>query len=331
MLYIVTFNKYFGQHLYAGSSLNIEEIKNILIEWKVKTELIELNDLINTGINKDDHYWITSHQNKDIKKYLNDVVLSLFINNKDNLITPIELYFAHENKGIQSLLYENGKGINLVNQNYYINSINIGSKSVFKMIDGYGSNGVRLVNNKNDIEKIIKKQNLLDTSISRIIEKTKQKIKKIILRKSNKIPESYQSERVPYVIQDFITGLKFDYKVLIFWNHVYVLERKVRKNDFRASGSGLFNFIEADKDLIIFCKKIRDKIKSPFLSLDIVKCKNNTYYCIEYQGTHFGPYTQINAEFYYEINSLNDVIKEKNINTLEHEYAYSILNHLRDN
>ncbi|MEQ5321967.1 hypothetical protein ABN267_12565 [Providencia rettgeri] len=328
MLYIVTFNNYFGQHLNVESSLNVEEIKKMLIEMSIETEIIEVSDLIKSGVNDNDYYWITSHQNHSIKKYLNDVVLSLFSNKNNNLITSLELYFAHENKGIQSLLYDNGKNIKLVKQNYLINDINIEKRSVFKMIDGAGSSGVYLVNDKKDINNILKKKKFLDISILSIIKYTKRIAKKI-LNKYNQSYDNYQKKQTPYVLQMFMDGLKHDYKVLVFWNKVYVLERKVRKNDFRASGSGLFNFIEPDDELIRFCINVREKIKTPFVSLDIIKYKDDNYYCIEYQCTHFGPYTQINSQFFYQVDAKNKITKHENNNILEYEYAYSIFNYLK--
>ncbi|MEX0424808.1 hypothetical protein KDV38_13865 [Providencia rettgeri] len=324
MLYIVTFNNYFGQHLKTECSLDILKIKNTLNNKEIETEIIELHDLINNGIEPNSYYWITSHQNQHIKKYLNDIVLSLFINKNENLVTSLELYFAHENKGIQSLLYNNGNDINLVKQDYLIDSEDVKEQSVFKLIDGSGSSGVYLVESKKNIEKIIKNKNLINLSIYNLAKLTKKMIRRLAPGKYNIKAEKYYEKKTPYVLQSFINGLKYDYKVLVFWDHLYVLERKVRENDFRASGSGLFNFIEPDDNLLIFCNDIRKTINSPFVSIDVISLDNGNYHCIEYQATHFGPYTQLNSDFYYQVSDSNDIIRKEKNCTLEDEYAYSI-------
>jgi len=48
--------------------------------------------------------------------------------------------------------------------------------------------------------------------------------------------------RSKFIVQEFIPDLSNDWKVLVFWDKYYVLRRKNRPNDFRASGSGLFSF-----------------------------------------------------------------------------------------
>ncbi|WP_272666337.1 hypothetical protein [Providencia sp. PROV174] len=329
MLYIVTFNEYFGQHLSVESSLNVTEIKKILYKMGVESRVIDIEDLVRDGVNIKCNYFITSHQNQSIKKYLNDIVFSLFSNKNKNLITPLELYFAHENKGIQAILYNNGKDINLVNQSYLIDYKDIDKASVFKMTDGAGSRGVHLVKNQNDIRKIIKKEKIHRISLESMIKNTKKIIKKLIPNKYNHKFENYQSYKIPFVLQDFVANLQFDYKVLVFWDHLYVLKRNVRENDFRASGSGLFSFIEPNLELLQTCVKIRKTLNTPFISLDIIMHDEKKFSCIEYQATHFGPYTQIKSEFFYTIDEFNNIIKEKNIYTLEHEYAYSLFNFLK--
>ena len=60
------------------------------------------------------------------------------------------------------------------------------------------------------------------------------------LRHKNYVRESWNRGKI--VVQEFIPGLKNDYKVLIFGSKYYVLYRRVREGDFRASGQGLLEY-----------------------------------------------------------------------------------------
>jgi len=101
-----------------------------------------------------------------------------------------------------------------------------------------------------------------------------------------------------------------------------VLNRKVRENDFRASGSGKLAFIEPPEEVLAYAREIYSKLDVPFISLDIgydgVVCN-----LIEFQGTHFGPYTLVNSESYF-IYSENKWIKINEKSILEEEYVESI-------
>ena len=59
------------------------------------------------------------------------------------------------------------------------------------------------------------------------------------------------------IIQDYISGLDGDYKVLIYDKKYYVLRRYNCKNDFRASGSGIFVFEEnIPRAVLDFAEKV---------------------------------------------------------------------------
>ncbi|KJF91571.1 hypothetical protein UB42_01810 [Photobacterium leiognathi] len=296
---IVTYQNYFGHHLKVEESLNLNVIKKELEAKNFNINIFDINELIKYGVNDNEFYWITSHQNTAVKKYLNDIVFSLFVNREEQLITSLKLYFAHDNKGIQSLLFNNGKSIELIKQKYYLSSLSedIDRKKVFKTIDGAGGQGVSLVDNSK-IKKRVNKEKIISFNIYECKTAIKEKIKKIVKR--NDKYASYVEKRVPYVLQDFIEGLDSDYKVLVFFKRVYVLKRNIRDNDFRASGSGKFSYIEPTDELLNYSLNLRENINSPFVSIDIAEVSKNKFKCIEYQATHFGPYTQLNAKYFYE-------------------------------
>ncbi|EKG2058556.1 hypothetical protein O2N19_004786, partial [Escherichia coli] len=132
----------------------------------------------------------------------------------------------------------------------------------------------------------------------------------------------------PYVLQDFIPDLNSDYKVLVFGNKYYVLKRNVRDNDFRASGSGKFVFEDVSEKFLSFARKVIEFLHTPYASLDIVE-RGDGFGCIEFQCVHFGPYTQLNAEYYYEFKN-GKWIREKNNYTLEQVYAEALVDFLKN-
>src|SRR5690606_8893478 len=67
----------------------------------------------------------------------------------------------------------------------------------------------------------------------------------------------YYRARIPYVQQQFVPNLKCDYKALVFMDKVFLLKRGTRKDDFRASGSGIFSFPEPSVELLNFALQCR--------------------------------------------------------------------------
>src|SRR5690606_36646491 len=125
-----------------------------------------------------------------------------------------------------------------------------------------------------------------------------------------------------FVEQDFISNLACDYKVLVFGDRYFVLKRNVRKSDFRASGSGDFEFVDPPVDVLDFAKAITDTLKNPYLSLDIAQSDQGCH-LIGFQATNFGPYTLLNAPYRY-INNGKNWLKEDNCKDLEANYAYAL-------
>ena len=80
--------------------------------------------------------------------------------------------------------------------------------------------------------------------------------------------ESYHRKK--FIIQSFVPDLKDDWKVLVYNEKYYVLNRKIRKNDFRASGSNIFDF-EKDppEGLLEFSKNLYEEFDVPYASFDI--------------------------------------------------------------
>lgn len=287
--------------------------------------LIKSLDKININlINKDDFIFYTSSDDFIIRSFIKD---KLYILDRVAKIIPsYEHLMAHENKGFQQLWRDYKKFGNL-NGRYICEKKDIPEiyPYVLKTIDGAGSKGVRLIENKTQKEKFEKKE--FKVSFGRKIKIfhrwcffNKPNFKEYLFR---------HQARSLLVTQDYIPKLKNDYKILIFGNKYYILKRDTRKNDFRASGSGCFSFeINARQELLLYAKEIYKALNAPFVSLDIAH-DQKTSYLIEYQVMHFGPYTLQKSEGYYlDKDGVFTYIKEKSI--LEVEIYNALENYIKN-
>ncbi|MEG1009466.1 MAG: hypothetical protein RSF67_06630, partial [Clostridia bacterium] len=126
-----------------------------------------------------------------------------------------------------------------------------------------------------------------------------------------------------FLLQDYIEGHNCDYKVLVYFDKIFCLKRNVRKNDFRASGSGKFESTKipdfALKDVMEFYKILN----MPIGSFDIiVDEKEKKTYFIEWQGIHHGPATVLLTKLYCECSNGKFLWKENN-NDIEDIFVYA--------
>jgi glutathione synthase/RimK-type ligase-like ATP-grasp enzyme len=100
------------------------------------------------------------------------------------------------------------------------------------------------------------------------------------------------------VLQQFIPDLKGDWKILCFGNAYSASFRRVRMNDFRASGSGFLDFPEVPHSLLDFARGIKNKLDTPWLSFDVSE-KDGQYQLLEYTPLHFSVGVITLASFHY--------------------------------
>ena len=116
---------------------------------------------------------------------------------------------------------------------------------------------------------------------------------------------------------------------MIYGKRYYSLFRQNRKNDFRASGSGIFlanddQFIP--DGMLDFANKIYNTLKVPQLSIDV--CFDGTkYYLIEFQAVSFGTLTQTISEFYFTLEN-GKWVKVIEKLSLEKVYSESIVDYI---
>lgn len=263
------------------------------------------------------------------KDFIEDIIFGLELQGA-KLIPAYKFLRANNNKILMEILRDlsNDQTLYNISSSYFGTIKKLQDKLnsfkypvVIKTAGGAMSTGVYLAKNKKELLRFAKL-----ISRSRNWWKELWDIKNYIKHGGKLILNS--RFRKKFIVQNFIPGLKNDWKILIYGNKYYVLNRKVRKNDFRASGSGLFNFEKnLPNGLLEFANAVVTKFNLPQLSLDVAFDGEN-FILIELQALYFGTKTIEYAPFYFK-NEGNDwnIIEEKSI--LEKVYAESICNFIK--
>lgn len=315
------------QHLNERISMDKGKVRRVLEERGLSLVEYSYEQLINSKLNLENRIIIyTSSQNKYYKNFIDDILFSLSRSNY--LIPRYEVFRAHENKGYQEILKKE-LGINSLKSKYLCNiagltkidGLNNQYPLIVKKICGFGSRNVFKVSDNIELIKLVKIINKPSGYIGYLIKKL---VKKYIIK--HKYDSGHYEDDIymgQYVIQECVKDLQDDWKVLVFFNKYYVLNRKIKSNDFRASGSGKFSFVEPPKKVLNYAKDVYEKMDVPFISLDICY-KNEECYLIEYQGMHFGPYAIIYSDCYF-IYENNKWKKSNEKSDFEKEYALSLI------
>lgn len=328
---IVTIDGFFGQSIPTEKSLDIIALKEGLESNGFLVCILDIEELANSrNWNKPRNtvFLLGSHQNPEIKQYLNDVVTVAALSCKARFLPRPELLIAHENKGVQSLL---GRMIDLQlpEQEYRLTPKTPERPSVIKHISGAGSQMVFIADKNQSYKGKLLKTGLSLLTVRDMMFYLKTPLKLMMRWKHfTKDYIKYNARYFRHVSQTLLPSPGFDFKVLVFYDRVYVLQRGQRPGDFRASGSGQFSFTRPNIDLIEFALAFRQRLNTPYVSLDLIQ-KNDHIDCIEFQCAHFGPYTQMHANHYYKVQN-SRLIEEFNSHSIEECYTYAISSFLKN-
>jgi hypothetical protein len=269
-------------------------------------------------------YQSTEDRNLFYKSYIEDLLIGLEI--QGAILIPHFKYFrAHHNKVFMEILRDLSTNSKIKNiQSLYYGSFeefnakrsNLNLPVIVKPSEGSTSHGVKLAKTKNNLIKAVSKV----SKSYNMIDATKNYIKSII-RPYHKKTSNYRHK---FIIQNYIPNLNHDYKVLVYADKYFVLKRHNRKNDFRASGSGLFEWPEdVSPKLLDYANEIYRCFDVPYISLDIGWDGRN-FYLFEFQFLSFGTLTLEKSDYYYIKNGNRwNIVKKKSI--LEEEFVNSII------
>lgn len=158
---------------------------------------------------------------------------------------------------------------------------------VFKLRNGSASDNVKLVRTRKHAKRLIRRaftrgfrqyhgwSNLKDRVRKyRLGKATIRDVLKGIVRIfwTTEYARHTAREKGYVYFQDFVPGLDHDFRVFVIGDRAFFIKRMVRKNDFRASGSGTYlgarEYVR--EDLVRLAFEISDLLKSPCLVFDFV-------------------------------------------------------------
>ncbi len=324
LLFLTVSKDFFGQTRKPWVSMDVKAIiSNLEKEGFVVTHKLfsEISESIDTIKGKLIFYGFS--QKEEIRGYIIDIISIL---DKNNTVIPsIDFLRCHENKGYQEL-YKKSIGFKSLDAQYITSLEEIDRKKfsfpfVFKTLDGSNGNGVFLIKNEEELQKIYNSLNKIP-----LLEKLDYFRRKYLRKKkfysdypnytNEKDLEEYTIHRFPskrFIVQQFVDELTFDYRVLVLNRKFFIMKRHVKTGDFRASGSKKFDFdFQVPQSILNYANEIFHKFDTPFFSIDLASKDDKNFFLIEYQALHFGAsvYTK-NDRFYtkstdsWEVHKIN--------------------------
>jgi glutathione synthase/RimK-type ligase-like ATP-grasp enzyme len=200
------------------------------------------------------------------------------------------------------VFYNKKEALNWANNTIY--------PKVFKLRGGSGSWNVRLVKSKRQARSMIniafgrgfpqynRSKILLDRTKKFIAGKDSFKglvASFVRLFTSIEYDRMIGREKGYIYFQEFIRGNSFDTRVIVVDGKALAERRFVRKNDFRASGSGAFSYEDINTDAIKIALSISKKLNVQSIAFDFVLDENNkpliieTSYGFGTKGIHNAP------------------------------------------
>jgi len=241
------------------------------------------------------------------KSYIEDICL--FLKFKGAILIPkFEYLRAHHNKAFMEMLrytFQNKELKTIKSRIFgtYEDSIKekIEFPCVIKSSEGAGGIRVGLVLDRKQFPYMSKK-------MSRVIygQNIMSILKNEIYRILNNNSRIYTKYRNKFLVQTFIPGLLGDAKVLYFGGKYFLLGRKTRLNDFRASGSGRFYQISGKEanDILSLSRLLVLELGEEIVGADIGHDGEKAH-LFEYQvGVFIGPYAMQCSKYWYEYDDI---------------------------
>jgi glutathione synthase/RimK-type ligase-like ATP-grasp enzyme len=302
-------------------SMNFEQLKLFGQDYQIEFRFTNFHDISFFGNDfKDQVFLYTSSEDPGLlyKSYIEDVIMGLKLQGA-TLIPDLHLMHAHHNKVFMEML----RDIILKEIDTGISSQHFGTledfrqseskiliPSVIKKSAGAASSGIAMLKTKRDLKTIPLK-------FSRSFNL------KLFLKRILHIWSFYSNYRNKFIVQNFIPGLNGDFKILVYWDKYYILGRQTRKNDFRASGSGRFNFnVDVPDGILNFAEKIKTLLNVPVVSLDIA-FNGIRFFLLEFQCLNFGTITlEKSSRYFLRVDKIWKEIRDTSI--MEKEFVRSI-------
>jgi len=312
------------------SGMNKEELSRFFSQNNLQLEFLKFIDVrIEDGFWKNTPVLYTSQEDKGhkYKLYIEDVIYALELKGA-HLIPEFRFLKAHDNKVFLGMLEKQYPEFHYLKSSHFgcfeelapkLNEIEY--PVVIKSASGAMSRGVFLAKNQVELIKYARK-------ISKSIDLSHdlKEFGRKFIHKGYQIESKYRNK---FIIQEYLPNLHNDWKVLVYGDKIYILHRRVKKDDFRASGSKLFDFNSDSLNppgIFDFAINFRKKLKVPFISLDVVQ-SNGKFFVVEHQVLNFGTSTHLKSNGYF-IKDKNTWIKKNETLALEKLVADSVTEYL---
>ncbi|WP_286845577.1 MULTISPECIES: ATP-grasp domain-containing protein [unclassified Proteiniphilum] len=167
---------------------------------------------------------------------------------------------------------------------------------VWKLRGGSGSSNVQLVKNKQNAKKLIRKAFRRGFSQFDRINHLKFRYKNFKSGKENflavlkgfvrlfignEYSNNYTKEKGYVYFQEFIPNNKFDTRIVVVAGRAAAERRMVRENDFRASGSGDYNYEGIDLKAVKIAFDVSKRLNLQSVAFDFVYDGNNQPLIVE--------------------------------------------------
>jgi hypothetical protein len=293
------------------SSLDVERIREALVGLGHPVEVLEFAELDLTRTDLAGKYVIYTSSEDDgafYKRFIEGKVVGLEMLGA-HPIPRLELLLAHHDKAtMESVRHAllgstagqpTSQAFGTFEEYRSLEHLLPSEAVVLKPTHGAGSRGVRLVGNHESSLRAVRRLMRSSTLVETVLELVRR------LRRRNYVPRSLHRKAV--VVQQYLPGLRGDYKVLRYGERYYALARDNRPGDFRASGSGRLDYaphLTTDMVPVLDAAKAwSDALGSPYCSLDIAYDPSVGVepHLLEFQCVMFGPATAENSTGFFHL------------------------------
>jgi len=264
------------------------------------------------------------------KKFIEDIVLSLELsgaimlpkyiflratNNKVFMEKLRELFFPEQAALFKTLTF------GCADELFRHGTNNVKYPVIVKTAEGSSGKGVFLAYNKDELLRIVK-----EVSRSKNLRQEIWNIGRSLRYKGYKRESLFRKR---FILQNFIPGLKNDWKIYVFGSKYYIFFRPILKHrKFKASGGGYHNYSYGEKaqfppGIFDFAKMVYEKLNVPHLSLDVA-FDGQKFYLLEFQCLYFGTAGIVKSACYYTFENNDNWQPRYEKLSIEAVYASSI-------
>jgi hypothetical protein len=280
-------------------SMDISALREAFKDAGVATRLIGYHEVL---FDEDWHgvkvlYQSAEDPGLQYRSYIEDVILGLSLAGA-RVIPRFELLRAHHNKVFLEILRKGCKGkfANTLGSQVFgtyedFAKAPISYPCVLKTAYGAGSTGVRLARSEAQGKRIARSMSLSRQAVRGAME--------LFRRFSRRGYVRYSLNRKKFIVQEFVPNLQCDYKVMVFYDRIFILRRGVRPGDFRASGGGLFSWpSNPPSELLDMARELRREFNVPAISCDIAEGLDS-WHLLEAQFVTYGPLTVEQSQWHW--------------------------------